>query len=94
MENPTQLAEMAAGLVADSGQPAATVTSFLFEVVRQRGHWRVLHIGKHSLPHHSQQAALDYAMKLALEKEAGGLGAAVRLLRTDGQVFVLHPVSH
>ena len=91
MENPQLATETASGLAPDAGQPAIPVASFMFEVVRHRGHWRVLHIGRHSPPHPSQEAAIGCAMKMALEKEAGGHAAAVRLRRTDGQVFELYP---
>lgn len=68
---------------------AEALPAFCYEVVRHRGTWRVLHVGRHSRPHLSQEAAIGSAMKLALEKEAAGHTVVVRLLRTDGQIFDL-----
>ena len=36
-----------------------------YEIVRYRGHWRVLHIGKHSAPYDNQGAAIAAAVSLA-----------------------------
>jgi hypothetical protein len=55
-----------------------------YEVVRHRGHWRVLHIGKHSAPCDSQDAAIAAAIAQAKESIAQGRLAQVRLKRTDG----------
>ena len=62
-----------------------------YEVVRHRGHWRVLHMGKHSAPHLDQDAAKAAAMDSARQAKASGRDVAVRLLRTDGQVIELDP---
>jgi len=94
MESLRQASDSASGVVADAAQPSVSAASFVFEVVRHRGHWRVLHVGKYSLPHPSQEAAIGLAMKMALEREAAGHVATVRLLRTDGQIFELHPSSN
>jgi Uncharacterized protein conserved in bacteria (DUF2188) len=67
-------------------EPLPTLT---YDVVRHRGHWRVLHIGKHSAPHPSQAAAIACAMKLAAESKAAGRSVVVRLNRTDGRIFDL-----
>lgn len=67
-------------------EPLPTLT---YDVVRHRGHWRVLHIGKHSAPHPTQVAAIAYAMKLAAESKAAGRNVVVRLNRTDGRIFDL-----
>ena len=56
-----------------------------YEVVRHRGHWRVLHIGKHSAPCDSQDAAIAAAVAQAKESVAQGRLALVRLKRTDGE---------
>jgi hypothetical protein len=55
-----------------------------YEVVRHRGHWRILHIGKHSAPCDSQDAAIAAAVAQAKETVAQGRMALVRLKRTDG----------
>jgi hypothetical protein len=62
-----------------------------YEVVRHRGHWRVLHIGQHSAPHLDQEAAKAAAMEAARQAKASGREVAVRLLRTDGEVIELDP---
>ena len=56
-----------------------------YEVVRHRGHWRVLHIGKHSAPCDSQDAAIAAAVARAKQSVAEGRMALVRLIRTDGE---------
>ena len=56
-----------------------------YEVVRQRGHWRVLHVGKHSAPYDSQHAAIAAAVARAKQSVALGRTALVRLKRTDGE---------
>jgi hypothetical protein len=66
--------------------PLPTLT---YDVVRHRGHWRVLHIGKHSAAQPDQKAAIAHAMKLAMESKAAGRSVVVRLNRTDGRVFDL-----
>lgn len=69
--------------------PSTDLPALTFDVVRHRGHWRVLHVGKHSDPHPNQKAAIDSAMRTALERRADGRTVIVRLNRTDGQVFDL-----
>ena len=39
-----------------------------YEVVRHRGHWRVLHVGKHSAPCDSQDAAIAAAIAQARDR--------------------------
>ena len=56
-----------------------------YEVVRHRGRWRVLHIGKHSAPCDSQDAAIAAAVEQAKRSLAEGRLAIVRLKRTDGE---------
>jgi hypothetical protein len=56
-----------------------------YEVVRHRGHWRVLHRGKHSAPYASQDAAVATAVAQAKQSVAQGRLALVRLKRTDGE---------
>lgn len=71
------------------GAVAESLPAMTYDVVRYRGSWRVLHIGKHSAPHPSQQAAIDSAMKCAMADMAAGRTVAVRLNRTDGRIFDL-----
>jgi hypothetical protein len=59
-------------------------TSFVFEVVRFRGHWRTLHNGKRSSPFTDQAAAILAAKKLARQKTAEGHSVEVILRRADG----------
>jgi hypothetical protein len=68
----------------DAKDLAPSLPALEFEVVRHRGHWRVLHIGKHSPPHDSQEAAIAAAVAQAKESIAQGRLALVRLKRTDG----------
>ncbi len=37
-----------------------TLPTMTYDVVRHRGHWKVLHIGKHSAPHPNQKAAIEF----------------------------------
>lgn len=78
-------------VVASAGEPALAepLPTLTYDVVRHRGHWRVLHIGKHSAAHPNQKAAIEHAMKLAMESKAAGRHVLVRLNRTDGRVFDL-----
>jgi hypothetical protein len=66
----------------DSAPPSLPMLEY--EVVRHRGHWRVLHIGKHSAPCDSQDSAIAAAVGQAKEAVAQGRLALVRLKRTDG----------
>jgi len=66
-----------------------TLPTMTYDVVRHRGHWKVLHIGKHSAPHPNQKAAIDSAMKIAMQYQASGRNVTVRLNRTDGRIFDL-----
>lgn len=82
--------EAAAALVPTGEVTAAEpLPTLVYDVVRHRGHWRVLHIGKHSAALPSQKAAIEQAMKLAIESKAAGRNVVVRLNRTDGRVFDL-----
>jgi hypothetical protein len=60
----------------------------LFEVVRHRGSWRILHRGKHTSPFSDQTAAIMAAVKQAKAKREDGTAVEVRLNRTDGVVVV------
>src|SRR5687767_14502939 len=60
----------------------------LFEVVRHRGSWRILHRGKHTSPFSDQTAAIMAAVKEAKAKREDGTAVEVRLNRTDGGVVV------
>ena len=66
----------------DSALPSLPILDY--EVVRHRGHWRVLHIGKYSAPCDSQDAAIAAAVAQAKQSVAQGRLALVRLRRTDG----------
>jgi hypothetical protein len=67
----------------DSQRPS---TLLLFEVVRHRGHWRVLHCERHSNPFPDLAAAIMAAKSAARKKQNLGHSVVVRLVRTDGQV--------
>ena len=72
--------------------PVATsdgLPTMIYDVVRHRGSWRVLHVGRYSAPYPSQQAAVDAATRAATQDLANGRSVMVRLNRTDGQVFDL-----
>lgn len=58
----------------------------VYEVVRHRGHWRVLHQKRHSKPFGDQEAAIDAAKRAAAETANKGHAVQVILRRTDGQV--------
>jgi hypothetical protein len=82
--------ELASAVAAAYDAPfVETLPTMTYDVVRHRGHWKVLHIGKHSAPHPNQKAAIDSAMKLATQYQASGRSVAVRLNRTDGRIFDL-----
>jgi hypothetical protein len=66
-----------------------TLPTMTYDVVRHRGHWKVLHVGRHSASHPSQKSAIDSAVKLAMESRAAGRAVLVRLNRTDGRIFDL-----
>ena len=66
--------------------PEKPAPELVFEVVRHRGHWRVLHHNKHSTPHADQNAAIQAAKDLAKKKRELGHRVKVELVRTDGQV--------
>jgi Uncharacterized protein conserved in bacteria (DUF2188) len=72
--------------------PAASsdgLPAIVYDVVRHRGSWRVLHVGRYSAPYASQHAAIDAATRAATQEMANGRNVTVRLNRTDGQVFDL-----
>lgn len=79
------LAAMADASV-DAVQPS--INSFVFEVVRHRGHWRTLHRARHSSPCSDQAAAIRAAKKLARLKRGEGHPVEVILRRTDGNTVV------
>jgi hypothetical protein len=81
--------ELSGALAAGEAKFAEPLPTVIYDVVRHRGHWRVLHIGKHSAPHPNQKAAIDQAMKLASVSKAEGRNVVVRLKRTDGRIFDL-----
>jgi hypothetical protein len=60
---------------------------FYYDVVRHRGHWRILHIGKYTGAYPTAEAALAVAVQVAKEKQQAGLASEVRLYRTDGQIL-------
>ena len=67
----------------DAAPPSLPVLEY--GVVRHRGHWRLLHMGKHSAPYDSQDAGIAAAVARAKESVAQGRMALVRLIRTDGE---------
>jgi hypothetical protein len=67
---------------------SADQPSLLFEVVRHRGSWRILHRGKHTSPFSDQTAAILAAVKQAKGKRETGNTVEVRLNRTDGVVVI------
>ena len=70
----------------EADQPANAPV--LFEIVRHRGSWRILHRGKHTSPFSDQTAAIMAAVKQAKAKRETGAAVEVRLNRTDGVVVV------
>ena len=70
----------------EADQPANA--PMLFEVVRHRGSWRILHRGKHTSPFSDQTAAIMAAVKQAKAKRQDGTAVEVRLNRTDGVVVL------
>jgi Uncharacterized protein conserved in bacteria (DUF2188) len=70
-----------------AGSHGAASRFAIYEVVRHRGFWRVLHLGKHSPSCPSQQAAIEAAVKRARKAMELGQPVEVRLKRTDGQVW-------
>jgi hypothetical protein len=86
------ISSAAAGIAGDADQRAVASVSFVFEVVRHRGHWRTLHCAKHSAPFPDQAAAILAAKKLARNKRDLGHAVEVILRRTDG-ASVVQPVD-
>lgn len=82
----------------DAGNLAAPFLPVLeYEVVRHRGHWRVLHIGKYSVPYNNQDDAIAAAVARAKQSVAQGRMALVRLIRTDGKerlIDLVRPNGH
>lgn len=64
------------------------LASFVFKVVRYRGHWRVLHCNKRSSAYPDQKAAIEAAEKLAIAKRNDGHEVKVVLQRTDGNAVI------
>jgi len=58
-----------------------------YDVVRYKGAWRVLYLGKHSQAYPSQQAAVASAVEKAKADAAVGRAVRVRLIRVDGRVW-------
>jgi hypothetical protein len=63
--------------------------TLVYDIVRYHGHWRVLHLGKHSSPYANQEEATAAALEAAKAGYAAGRSVVVRLNRTDGQVLKL-----
>ena len=57
----------------------------VYEVVRHRGHWRVLHQERHSKPFGDQEAAIDAAKTTAAKAANEGHEVQVILRRSDGR---------
>src|SRR5262249_46569603 len=86
MEALHQTADFASAAPAGAGESLPPVVS---DVVRHRGSWGVLYVGRYPPPYPNQQAAIDAATQAATQDMANGRTVAVRLSRTDGQVFDL-----
>lgn len=79
---------------ADGSAPADdAMPTLIYDIVRHRGHWRVLHLGRHSAPYDNQEAAVAAALKAARPAYEAGRGVAVRLNRTDGKVLEIDPAT-
>lgn len=65
----------------------------VYEVVRHRGRWRILHLKKHSKPFDSQTEALDEAQRTARAQAKRGHAVEVILRRTDGQIVPHTPTD-
>jgi hypothetical protein len=57
----------------------------VYEVVRHRGHWRILHLEKYSKPFEDEAAAIDAAKQTAKDRAKRGHPVEVILRQTDGQ---------
>ena len=60
--------------------------ALVYEVVRHRGHWRILHQEKHSKAFGDQEAAIDAAKTTAAKAASKGREVQVILRQIDGQV--------
>ncbi|WP_162917378.1 hypothetical protein [Dongia deserti] len=58
----------------------------VFEVVRHRGSWRILHRSKYSAPFADQAAAIAAAKELGRSKRALGYPVKILLRRYDGEI--------
>jgi hypothetical protein len=65
----------------------ASLAARTYDVVRHKGAWRVLHLGKHSQSCPNQQAAIASAIEKAKTDVALGRAARVRLIRVDGRIW-------
>jgi hypothetical protein len=73
----------------DTAPSGDVLPTLIYDIVRHRGHWRVLHAGKHSNPHADQQAATAAAILAARQGHTASRSVLVRLNRTDGHVLEL-----
>jgi len=62
-------------------------TARTYDVVRHKGAWRILYLGKHSQAYSGQQAAVASAVEKAKADKALGRAVRVRLVRVDGRVW-------
>ena len=85
-ERGAMIETLRAARLADAGKSGHE--TFVFEVVRYRGHWRTLHNGKRSTPFADQAAAILAAKKLARLKIGDGHVVQVILRRTDGESVI------
>jgi hypothetical protein len=67
----------------------ASSTARTYDVVRHKGAWRILYLGKHSQACPSQQAAVAAAVEKARADAALGRAVRVRLVRVDGRVWLV-----
>jgi hypothetical protein len=77
--------------MVDASQSEEELPLLTYEVVRHRGHWRVLHIGKYSAPYLDQDAAKGSRHGVGKTGKATGRDVVVRLRHTDGKVVDLDP---
>jgi hypothetical protein len=64
-------------------QKRISTQSFVFEVVRHRGHWCILHGNKYSKPFDGQAEAIDEAQQAARTKAAQGYPVEVIVRQAD-----------
>jgi hypothetical protein len=82
-----RLWELRKARLSGSQDTPASLTARTYDVVRHRGAWRVLRLGKYSQACPTQQAAIASAIEKARADAAVGRAVRVRLVRVDGRVW-------